>query len=763
MENIEQEVIGNLKQSGFKSSDESDTKGKEPTEGIKLLAGKWQSRIDLAKQSMNNGNFEESIKIDRQYVRGENEDDGSGELVRANLIHAHIRKSVNQIYARNPKFSIRPTETISQTGVKKMRLFGKTAEIILNRVFDDANLKRRAKACLRSAKTTGIGWAKVYYQTEIEPNPIIRNKIIDSNDKLAQLEYLKLQSKDPNEVVAKERAILELKQFKSQLEKEENIVVSEGLVIDVVDPANMVLDLSSIQNFDDYLQTPFLAERIVMTVAEAKKRWVKLPMGTKEFKLKSSDVVNHNKAQMDEHATMVHIWEIHDRENQLIHYMADGGVDFLQPPLEPKFVSEQWYPYIPLALNLVDGQFMPMSDVFLLRELQDEHNSARTRFAHHRDISIPHWVSRRGDVSDVDARALENAMPGENVRIDGGAGQPIRNSIDVFSPPPIDPSVYTTDHTERDFERVIGGGEVTQPKNNKSRTLGEAQMLGQESQAQSAADTDEIEDWFEKIAKHTLELLLQALTIEQVSSIAGQPAEPEVDPQTGQPNGELKDGSVWPQMDKEQIFNLLTINIQAGSSGKPNKDKETQVWVQFLLPKLSEAIQAISQLREAGQDDLAEAMIMVAQETLRRLDERFDVHEFLPKAKDKTQPDPQKQQQMQQQMEMQKIQIEQLKADLEETHSKAQKNMALAEKAKASAEDDVLDGQMKSFKAQTDVAMKRKQMEILQQQSQVQREGNQMKRISDRESNEIKREGNQFNRISQKESNVNTQDSKGSE
>ena len=184
-------------------------------------------------------------------------DDGSGELVRANLIHAHIRKTVNQIYARNPKFSIRPTETISQIGVKKMRLFGKTAEIVLNRVFDDADLKRRAKACLRSAKTTGIGWAKVYYQTDIEPNPIIRNKIMDSNAQLEQLEYLKKQSSDPSEVVAKERAILELKQFKSQLEKEEHIVVSEGLVIDVVDPTNMVLDLSTVQNFDDYLQIPF--------------------------------------------------------------------------------------------------------------------------------------------------------------------------------------------------------------------------------------------------------------------------------------------------------------------------------------------------------------------------------------------------------------------------------------------------------------------------------------------------------------------------
>jgi len=363
----------------------------------------------------------------------------------------------------------------------------------------------------------------------------------------------------------------------------------------------------------------------------------------------------------------------------------------------------------------------------------------------------------------MDAKALEDAMPGENVRIDGGAGQPIKNSIDVFSPPPIDPSVYTTDHTERDFERVVGGGEVTQPKSNRSRTLGEAQMLGQEQQTQSAADTDEIEDWFEKVAKHTLELLLQALTIEQVSEIAGMPAEPEVDPQTGQPTGELKDGSVWPQMNKEQIFNLLTINIQAGSSGKPNKDKETQVWVQFLLPKLSEAIQAISQLREAGQDDLADSMIIVAQETLRRLDERFDVHEFLPRAKDKSQPDPAQQQQMQQQMEMQQIQIEQLKADLQETHSKAQKNMALAEKAKADAEDNVLEGQMKSYKAQTDVAMKRRQMELLQQQTQVQREGNQMKRMSEKESNEITREGNQFNRISQKESNNNKSNNGGSD
>ena len=177
--------------------------------------------------------------------------------------------------------------------------------------------------------------------------------------------------------------------------------------------------------------------------------------------------------------------------------------------------------------------------------------------------------------------------------------------------------------------------------------------------------------------------------------------------------------------------------------------------MQFLLPKLSEAIQAIAQLRESGQNDLAEAMIIVAQETLRRLYERFDVHEFLPKEKDKSEPDPQKQQQMQQQMEMQQIQIDQLKANVEETQSETQKNLAQAEKYMVDAQDNDSDIAMKNFKTNTDLAIKRKQLEQMDKQLEVQRDANEMKRMSEMESNEVQREANQYNRISQKESNMN--------
>ena len=56
---------------------------------------------------------------------------------------------------------------------------------------------------------------------------------------------------------------------------------------------------------------------------------------------------------------------------------------------------------------------------------------------------------------------------------------------------------------------------------------------------------------------------------------------------------------------------------------------------------------------------MSEALIRLAQETLRRLDERFDVEEFLPR-KQQAPPTPQEMAQMQQAQEAQQLQIEEL-------------------------------------------------------------------------------------------------------
>ena len=706
MAGIGDEVNGVLAESSFSKADDSSRK--EPAPGVKSLAKLWGERLESAKLTMGD-DFEKEIEKDREYINGGQEDDNSGKLVRANLVHAHIRRSVNQVYARNPQFSIRPIEQINPENQKMMRLFGKTCEIVLNRHFSEADLKRRAKATVRAAKSTGVGWAKVHYQTELEPDPIIRNRLRDYRDDLAQLELLQDQLTDDKLRSEKERMILEKKQFISQLEKEEMKVASEGLVIDVVDTKNMILDLSTIRNFDEYALSPFLAEAIWITRSDYKKRFGKeVPHGTKTYSIKGHK--NDIAKKCDEgSAEVIKLYEIWDRINKLVHYLPDGADEFAAEPLTPKIVSEHWYPYLPLGLNIIDGQFWPHSDVKLLRELQDEHNAARTRFKNHRDIAIPHWVGKKEEVSNADAKTLEGAVTGEVALIDGIPGQPVKNSIDVFSPPPIDPAQYSTDHTERDFERVTGGGDVTQPKNNRSRTLGEAELLTQDTNSQISADSDEVEDWFERVATHSLQLLLQVLTPEQIVDIAGPMAGPKIDEQTGQPTGELMDGAVWPQMDKSEIFNMLELNIQAGSSGKPNKEKDVQVWTQFLMPSITDLLKQVSELRQAGQGDLAESLIFVGQETLRRLDERFDVKEFLPKA-DQGEPDPQQAQQQQQEAEAAAMEKESVMADIENVKSDTEKNLAQAAKAHADAESDQLDQSLKSFKAQTDVAAKQQQL-----------------------------------------------------
>ena len=128
------------------------------------------------------------------------------------------------------------------------------------------------------------------------------------------------------------------------------------------------------------------------------------------------------------------------------------------------------------------------------------------------------------------------------------------------------------------------------------------------------------------------------------------------------------------------------------------------------MPKITELIQGVAELREKGEDDLAEALIAIGQETLRRMDERFDINEFLPKKDPSEQQTPEQMKAMEEQQKLQAIQIEQLQADLEETKSKTVKNLAQAEKFKEDADAEKMKESITSFKAQEESDRSDKQL-----------------------------------------------------
>jgi hypothetical protein len=83
-------------------------------------------------------------------------------------------------------------------------------------------------------------------------------------------------------------------------------------------------------------------------------------------------------------------------------------------------------------------------------------------------------------------------------------------------------------------------------------------------------------------------------------------------------------------MSFEQIFNLVTIEVRSGSTGKPDHLQEQDRWSK-LLPVIQGAVEKVAELREKGQEALAQAVIEITRETLRRFDERLDIEQFLPK------------------------------------------------------------------------------------------------------------------------------------
>ena len=118
------------------------------------------------------------------------------------------------------------------------------------------------------------------------------------------------------------------------------------------------------------------------------------------------------------------------------------------------------------------------------------------------------------------------------------------------------------------------------------------------------------------------------------------------------------------------------------------------------MPKVTELITAVADLREKKQEELADSLISIAQETLRRMDERFDIEEFIPRRKP-DEPTPEEVQQSEKQQQAEKLQFDQLQADIEETLSKAAKNKAEVQRIVDEVDRSDFKDNLDTYKART--------------------------------------------------------------
>jgi len=228
----------------------------------------------------------------------------------------------------------------------------------------------------------------------------------------------------------------------------------------------------------------------------------------------------------------------------------------------------------------------------------------------HRKLCAPHYLGDRSKIADrSDVETFAVAGLGDVALIDAG-GVPVNEVFQPAVPPPYNPNVYDTTQIRTDVEWTSGLGDAQRGGVLRSKTATEANIQQSGLTARMDEKRDQLEDWLTDMAKYASEILIMSMSLLRAQRIAGPAA-------------------FWPQVDRETLYTMVEVEIKAGSTGKPNKERDLELWIS-LLPELKEYAQFIMQQRAQGVPDEENIWVQIMIETLRRADENIDIEKFLP-------------------------------------------------------------------------------------------------------------------------------------
>lgn len=574
----------------------------------KALVKKWQERIEAGLKR-----FEDEFKRfdkNRKLIAGRKSADEK-DAPRANLHFANMAAMIPQIYAKDPEFTVKPGEAVAPGQLKAVKAFATTGGKLLTKlVVKDARLKRQSKKMLRSTFTTSIGWWKASWQEDRRKDPLIVDRLQDTQDNIDRIKALLADVNDPAAASDHEAKLAELNEMVKGLETQQEVVVARGMVLDFALSEDVIVLDDSVRTVTDYLQSSALAHRVWMTPQAYEAQFGYKPKKAKLYYEKNGKMAE---GSADKRTSLICVFEVWDKDSSRIYLLCEGEEGFCAKPKSPDWTGRRWYPFFLCAFNEIDGSFYPLSDIELAEKLVEEYNKNREDFVRDRQAALPINIAREGgNLTEADAKRIANRQGTDFIFVSGVPGSKITDDIYVGSLANLNPAAYDTAPARQDMEMVLGGGDASRGTVMKAKTATEAEILSQGLRGRSAERQDTMEDVLNELGPYALEMFLRKMSPEEVEAIAGEGS-----------------GATWPQMSIEEIFNLVSVEVRGGSTGKPDRLQEQDRWIQ-LLPMIEKTMLSVAKLREQGQVQLADVTVELMRETLRRFDERLDIEQFMP-------------------------------------------------------------------------------------------------------------------------------------
>jgi hypothetical protein len=313
----------------------------------------------------------------------------------------------------------------------------------------------------------------------------------------------------------------------------------------------------------------------------------------------------------EDEVKFIRVIELWDKRDNHIKTMIDGVNKWARLPYQPPHASTRFYPYFELALFETDSERHPQSLTGRMIKLQEEYASARSNGRLARERSVPGVIFDAQKITPDDIKKVERAVAQEYVGINPIGGDDIRKAFTEKPVGKYDPRIYDTTATVRDMEVIAGIQEALSQGIQKTKTATEANIEQAGFASRTGADRDTEEDVLTDLARYTGELALQALPYNYVVKIAGKLA-------------------FWPEnLPIEEIVTMVNVEIEGGTTGKPNKQAEQQSWA-TVMPLIRETLILMQQAFATGNVPLATALQELLRETLQRMDDRVNLDRFLP-------------------------------------------------------------------------------------------------------------------------------------
>lgn len=576
-------------------------------DAVQLLK-KFQEDIERCEKNSEWREALEQIKSNRKLARGKEQ--------HVNMIHSTNQAMIPNIYAKNPEGSVIPAPKAGKQGdlYNEARNLSETLEILLNHAFDNSGLKKKAKRQVRSVQTSRMGWIKVIFQSSYGDDPMIRSRINDAQDNIARLQSISQSLNEENDMSPEdnEARSQELESLVTALENQVEVMVAYGLNIDHIDTLNVRID-PDIPSLQDYIDASWICH-----FEDMDGDYVKSKFSVSEERMKDLKEYKKEDDDRSDANPMYRIWERWDKDLNTVFTWIDGDKEWIKEPYSPNNLGERWYPFFGFGHHWLDGQMWPLSDVELLEKLQEEHEDTRKSQQSVRKGSKAYVIVDGTAISVNDTVKVEQAADLDIVVMDLG-GAPIGQSIHPGVQPQYNPALYDTSQIRQDMEFAVNVSDAARGSVEQTKTLGEAEILNSHMAQRSNERIDELETMLSELYQYVAELLMLNLDQSMVAQVVGE-------------------GAFWPDMNKDEAFKNVLVEIRAGSTTKPDRAREQKQWTE-LLPQLTELIPAIMDFRARGVADDQNPLAWLLKETLKRYDERISLDEVLP-------PQPQQQSQV---------------------------------------------------------------------------------------------------------------------